>query len=160
MAYLWSRTNIKHRTPGAAIRLAAGLAFLGLVYRRSVAVVTSISVVGCYLADATPIYLGWSAKPQWAHKRGSWHPGRRSNLINLVALGRTASIGMIMIMPPDARAGVSIAVVVVGLFLLHPFTGPHKMRKPEWETSQEGGRPSPRARAECGVRRFPLRIAY
>ncbi|MGD0128124.1 MAG: amino acid permease [Terriglobia bacterium] len=53
MAALWSKTNPKHRTPGAAIWLAAGLAFASLIYSGSVSVVTSISVVGCYLAYAT-----------------------------------------------------------------------------------------------------------
>ncbi len=133
MARLLSRTNVKHRTPGAAIWVAAGMAFVALVYSGSVAVVTSISVVGCYLAYATPIYLGWRKKPQWLEKRGPWHLGRHSNLINLLALGWTVFICFIMIMPPNARTGISMAVVVVGLFLLHRFTGPHEMRKPKWE---------------------------
>jgi amino acid transporter len=135
MATLWSRTNSKHRTPGAAIWLAAGLAFVGLIYSGSVAVVTSISVVGCYFAYATPIYLGWRTKPQWVDKRGPWHLGRRSNLINLLALGWTAFICTIMIMPPNVRTGISIGVVIITLFLLHLLTGPHEIRKPRWDRS-------------------------
>lgn len=133
MASFWSRTSAKHRTPGAAIWLAASLAFLGLVYSGSVAVVTSISVVGCYLAYATPIYLGWVKKPQWIHKRGPWHLGKRSNMVNLLALGWTAFICVVMIMPPNTRTGISMGVVIATLFLLHHFTGPHQMRKPQWE---------------------------
>ena len=132
MAALWSRTNFKHRTPGAAIWLATGLAFAGLIYSGSVAVVTSISVVGCYLAYATPIFLGWKSKPLWVDKRGPWHLGRRSNLINVLALGWTAFICIIMMMPPNGRTGISMAVVIVTLFLLHYLTGPHEMRKPIW----------------------------
>jgi amino acid transporter len=135
MAALWSKTNPKHRTPGAAIWLAAGLAFASLIYSGSVSVVTSISVVGCYLAYATPIYLGWRNKPRWVDKRGPWHLGRRSNLINLLALGWTAFICTIMIMPPNVRTGISIGVVIITLFLLHLLTGPHEMRKPRWDRS-------------------------
>ena len=136
MAALWSRTNLKHKTPAAAIWLAAGLAFAVLIYSGSVAVVTSISVVGCYLAYATPIYLGWRSKPRWLSKRGPWHLGRRSNLINILALAWTAFICTIMVMPPNARTGVSVGAVIATLFLLHFFTGPHEMRKPIWDATE------------------------
>lgn len=133
MAALWSKISHKYRTPGAAIWLAAGLAFAGMIYSGSVAVVTSISVVGCYLAYATPIYLGWRSKPKWIEKRGPWHLGSRSNLINVLALGWTVFICAVMVMPPNTRTGFSIGAVIVILFLLHRFTGPHEMRKPAWD---------------------------
>jgi amino acid transporter len=129
---LWAKTDRKHRTPAPAIWVAAGLAFFALIYSRSIAVVTSISVVACYLAYATPIYLGWRNKARWLAKRGPWHLGRRSNLINVMALGWTAFICTLMVMPPNTRTGVSMAVVIGVLFLLHYFTGPHEMRKPIW----------------------------
>jgi amino acid transporter len=134
MAALLSRTNPKHRTPGAAIWLAAGLAFVALIYSGSVAVVTSISVVGCYLAS--PIYLGWRSKSRWVDKRGPWHLGRWSNLINMVALGWTAFICTIMIMPPNARTGISMGVLILTLYLLHLLTRPHEMRKPSWDVTE------------------------
>lgn len=135
LAGFWSKTSSRHRTPGPAIWLAAGLAFAALIYSGSVVVVTSISVVGCYLAYATPIFLGWRSKPRWLDHRGPWHLGRRSNLINLIALAWTAFICVIMVMPPNTRTGISMGVVMVTLFLLHFLTGPHKMRKPVWKIS-------------------------
>ncbi len=128
----WGRTSPKHRTPVAAIWLVTGLAFAAMIYSGSVAVVTSLSVVGCYLAYSIPIFLGWRKKPQWTAKRGPWSLGGRSNLINLLALAWSAYILFIMIMPPNQRTGFSIGVLMLMLFLLHFFTGPHQMRKPTW----------------------------
>lgn len=136
MAAVWSKTSPRHRTPGPAIWLAVGLAFAVLIYSGSLVIVSSLSVVGCYLAYATPIYLGWRSKPRWVDKRGPWHLGRRSNLINKIALGWTAFICFLMIMPPNVRTGITIAIVIVVLFLLHFFTGPHQMRKPIWNVTE------------------------
>ncbi len=132
LAALWGKTNHRHRTPAAAIWLVTGLAFAAMVYSGSVAVVTSLSVVGCYLAYSIPIFLGWRKKSQWLSKRGPWNLGRQSNLVNILALAWTIFICFIMIMPPNARTGYSIGAAIVVLFALHHFTGPHEMRKPNW----------------------------
>jgi amino acid transporter len=145
MSSVWGKTNVRHRTPAAAIWLASGLAFAALIYSGSLVIITSISVVGCYLAYATPIYLGWRCKPRWVDKRGPWHLGRHSNLINMLALGWVGFSCILMIMPPNVRTGISMGAVITILFLLHRFTGPHQMRKPIWNVTQTAttNRPEP-----------------
>jgi amino acid transporter len=137
MAKFWSKTHPDHKTPGAAIWLSVAVAFLALVYSASYSVVTSLSVVGCYLAYNIPVYLGWRRKRQWIEKRGPWHLGRRSNLINVLALVWTVFICTIMIMPPNVLAGISMAVVLAVLYTLHRFTGPHEIRKPTWTAAED-----------------------
>lgn len=137
MSSLWSKTDPRLRTPGPAIWLATALAFVVLIYSGSLVIVSSLSVVSCYLAYATPIFLGWKNKSRWVDKRGPWHLGRRSNLINKIALGWTAFIVVLMVMPPNVRTGISIAAVIGVLFLLHHLTGPHQMRKPVWFATEE-----------------------
>src|SRR5208283_4448183 len=136
LAKFWSKTHPHHQTPGAAIWLSVALAFLALVYSASYSVVTSLSVVGCYLAYNIPVYLGWRRKQQWIAKRGPWHLGRRSNLVNVLALVWTVFICAIMIMPPNVLAGISMAVVLAALYALHRFTGPHEIRKPTWAAAE------------------------
>ena len=63
--------------------------------------------------------------------------GRRSNLINVLALAWTVFICAIMIMPPNALAGISMAVVLAVLYALHRFTGPHEIRKPTWAAAED-----------------------
>lgn len=132
MSEWWGKANPKHRTPAAAIWLVTGLAFAAMVYSRSVSVVTSLSVVGCYFAYSIPIFLGWRKKTGWTAKRGPWNLGSRTNLVNLLALAWTAFICIIMVMPPNQITGYGMGAVIVTLFLLHFFTGPHEMRKPTW----------------------------
>lgn len=136
-AAFWCRTNPRHQTPGAAIWFSVIVAFLALAYSASYSVVTSLSVVACYLAYNIPVYLGWRRKGQWIEERGPWNLGDHSNWINLLALGWTALICTIMIMPPNALAGISLAVVLVVLYALHRFTGPHEIRKPAWAAAED-----------------------
>ena len=137
LAEFWGKTNPRHKTPGAAIWVSVVVAFLCLAYKPSYSVVTSLSVVGCYLAYNIPVYLGWRRKQQWLDKRGPWNLGRHSNLINVLALVWTVFICTIMIMPPNVLAGISMAVVLIVLFALHWFTGPHEIRKPTWATADD-----------------------
>jgi len=141
MAKFWSKTHPQHKTPGAAIWLSVAVAFLALVYSASYSVVTSLSVLGCYLAYNIPVYLGWRRKLEWVDKRGPWHLGQRSNLINVLALVWTVFICAIMIMPPNALAGISMAVVLAVLYALHRFTGPHEIRKPTWVVAEAPATP-------------------
>ena len=79
----WHRVNRRTRTPTNAIWLAAAGAFiLGLPYLRNptaYAAVTSIAVIGLYIAYLLPTFrrLGQGANFQ----RGPWHLGRWSRLI-------------------------------------------------------------------------------
>ena len=135
-APFWCKTNPRHKTPAAAIWFSVIVAFLALAYSASYSVVTSLSVVACYLAYNIPVYLGWRRKGQWMGKRGPWNLGRHSNWINVMALVWTVFICTIMIMPPNALAGISLAVVLVVLYALHRFTGPHEIRKPAWAAAE------------------------
>ncbi len=139
-ASFWCKTNPRHKTPAAAIWFSVIVAFLALAYRASYSVVTSLSVVACYLAYNIPVYLGWRRKDQWIARRGPWHLGRYSNLINVLALLWTILICTMMIMPPNEIAGFSLAAVFVVLYAMHRFTGPHEIRKPVWDIAEDPGR--------------------
>ena len=136
-ASFWCKTNPRHKTPAAAIWFSVIVAFLALAYRASYSVVTSLSVVACYLAYNIPVYLGWRRKEQWMARRGPWHLGRYSNLINVLALLWTIVICTILIMPPNEIAGVSLAAVFVVLYAMHRYTGPHEIRKPAWDIAED-----------------------
>ena len=133
---VWSRISA-HKTPAGAIWFSVALAFLALVYSGAYSVVTSISVVGFYISYIIPVYLGWRRKRRWIAKRGPWHLGRASNTINIAALAWTVFICVIMVMPPNARAGAGITVAVAVLYVLHLISGPHTVRKPAWELVEE-----------------------
>jgi len=137
---LWSRISQRHQTPAYAIWLSVALAFAAMVYSGAYAVVTAISVVGFYLSYSIPVYLGWRKKRLWIRKRGPWHLGDSSDTINLLAVVWTVFICTIMVLPPNTRAGLGIAAVILVLFVLHRLSGEHKVRKPVWDLDDEKSR--------------------
>ena len=133
LASVWSRVNARLKTPVNAIWLSVVLAFAAMLYSGAYSVVTSISVIGFYLAYIAPVYLGWRKKNTWRTKRGPWHLGSAGTAVNILAVVWTVLICTIMVMPPNARAGWGISSVMGVLFLLHVASGKHKMYKPNWE---------------------------
>ena len=139
LSSIWCRVSAGLKTPVPAIWLSAALAFFAMMYSGAYSVVTSISVVGFYLAYIAPVYLGWRKKSSWLGRRGPWHLGGASRPINLLAMLWTAFICTIMVMPPNARAGWGILSVMGVLFLLHLASGKHKMYKPQWGQGGDSG---------------------
>jgi amino acid transporter len=97
----WHRINKRTRTPTNAIWLAAVGAFLlGLPYLWNVtayAAVTSIAVIGLYIAYVLPTLLrlqqGDSFKP------GPWNLGRWSKPVGVIAVGWVAFISVLFMLP-------------------------------------------------------------
>lgn len=143
----WHRINRRTRTPTNSIILAAVGAFiLGVPYLwnyTAYAAVTSIAVIGLYIAYVMPVYLRWRAGD--AFKRGPWHLGRWSAPIDIIAVLWVAFITILFMLPqvtPITRdtfnyAPVAVGVVVAfsGIWWLtsarHWFKGPKVQGTPE-----------------------------
>jgi amino acid transporter len=128
-AVIWSRVNPRLKTPVNAIWLSAALAFAAMLYSGAYSVVTSISVIGFYLAYIAPVYLGWRRKNIWIGKRGPWHLGGAGTTVNILALLWTLFICTIMVMPPNAQAGWGIVSIMGVLFLFHVASAKRRMYK-------------------------------
>jgi amino acid transporter len=106
LSKLWRKVDAKHSTPGPAIWLSAGTAFFVAVWSSAFSAMTSMSTVGLYVSYILPVYLGWRARRAGAWvERGPWHLGRSSNAVNLIAIGWTGFICVILVMPPNQVAG-------------------------------------------------------
>jgi amino acid permease (GABA permease) len=111
----WHRINPRTRTPTNAIWLAAGGAFiLGLPYLWNVtayAAVTSIAVIGLYIAYVLPTFLRLRAGDRF--QRGPWHLGRWSRPIGIIAVTWVAFITVLFMLP-------QVSPVEVGTFNYTP----------------------------------------
>jgi amino acid permease (GABA permease) len=143
----WHRINPRTRTPTNAIWLAAGGAFiLGLPYLWNVtayAAVTSIAVIGLYIAYVLPTFLRLKAGDRF--ERGPWHLGRWSRPIGIIAVTWVAFITVLFMLPQVSPVEVGtfnytpVAVLVVlgfaGIWWLvsakNWFTGPRVQGTPE-----------------------------
>nr|WP_240449466.1 amino acid permease [Streptomyces harenosi] len=98
---LWRTVSPRTRTPVAAVWLAAGGALaLGLPYLINVtayAAVTSIAVIGLYLAYAVPTLL--RVRKGAAFQRGPWHLGRWSRTVGVVAVAWVGFITVLFMLP-------------------------------------------------------------
>jgi len=137
---LWHRINPRTRTPTNAIWLGAAGAFvLGLPYLWNVtayAAVTSIAVIGLYIAYVLPTLL--RLRQGDTFRRGPWHLGRWSRPVGTIAVIWVAFITVLFMLPqvyPVTRKTFNytpIAVLAVigfaGLYWLvsarHWFRGP------------------------------------
>jgi amino acid transporter len=143
----WHRINPRTRTPTNAIWLAAGGAFLlGLPYLWNVtayAAVTSIAVIGLYIAYVLPTFL--RLRQGDAFDRGPWHLGRWSRPIGIIAVAWVAFITVLFMLPQVSPVEAAtfnytpVAVLVVlgfaGIWWLVSarkwFTGPKVQGSPE-----------------------------
>jgi amino acid permease (GABA permease) len=117
----WHRISTRTRTPTNAVWLAAGGAFiLGLPYLinpTAYAAVTSIAVIGLYIAYVIPVFLRLRAGDRF--DRGPWHLGRWSFAIGTIACVWVAAITILFMLPQASPIGVKtfnyapIAVLVV-----------------------------------------------
>jgi amino acid permease (GABA permease) len=146
-SHVWHRINPRTRTPTNAIWLAAGGAFvLGLPYLWNVtayAAVTSIAVIGLYIAYVLPTFLRLLQGD--AFEPGPWNLGRWSRPIGVIAVVWVAFITVLFMLPQVSPVDVStfnytpVAVLVVlgfaGIWWLvsarNWFTGPKVQGSPE-----------------------------
>jgi len=117
----WHRVNKRTRTPTNAVWLAAAGAFvLGLPYlwnSTAYAAVTSIAVIGLYIAYVMPTFLRLRQGDDFV--RGPWHLGRWSKPVGTVAVVWVGFITILFMLPQKSPVAVDtfnytpIAVLVV-----------------------------------------------
>src|SRR6185312_9389771 len=118
----WHKINHRTRTPTNAIWLAAAGAFvLGLPYlwnATAYAAVTSIAVIGLYVAYVMPTFL--RLRQGDSFKRGPWHLGRWSYVVGWIAVTWVAIICILFILPvysPISRTNFNYTIVAVAVVL-------------------------------------------
>ncbi|MFK4146270.1 amino acid permease [Streptomyces sp. NPDC004065] len=118
---VWQRVSPRTRTPVAAVWLAAlGALALGLPYLINVtayAAVTSIAVIGLYIAYVIPTLLRVRRGDDF--ERGPWHLGRWSRTVGVLAVGWVGAITILFMLPqvspvtPETFNYAPAAVLVV-----------------------------------------------
>ncbi len=120
----WHRVNKRTRTPTNSIWLAAiGALILGLPYlwnAEAYAAVTSIAVIGLYIAYILPVILRLRQGDRFV--RGPWHLGRWSMVVGVIATIWVAFITILFMLPPaspiDLTLNFNYAPVAVAVVLL------------------------------------------
>jgi amino acid permease (GABA permease) len=143
----WHRVNHRTRTPTNAIWLAAvGALILGLPYlwnNYAYAAVTSIAVIGLYIAYVLPTFL--RLRQGSSFRRGPWHLGQWSRPVGIIAVTWVVFITILFMLPTASPVTLKsfnytiVAVLAVlgfaGIWWLvsarNWFTGPRVQGSPE-----------------------------
>jgi amino acid permease (GABA permease) len=114
----WHRVNKRTRTPTNAIWLAAGFAFIlalpDLWNAAAYGAVTSIAVIGLYIAYVLPTFLRLRQGDNF--QRGPWHLGRWSRPIGIISVTWVVIITILFILPvfsPITLADFNYTIVAV-----------------------------------------------
>jgi len=135
------RVSATHLTPAPAIWLSVAVAFAATISAGTYAVVTSISVIGLYLAYIAPVYLAWRARGSAVEvPRGPWHLGRFGPAINVAAIVWVVFIAIILAIPDNFRAGRTIAALSGALGAWYLAVERHRFRGPRFEDARSTGR--------------------
>jgi amino acid permease (GABA permease) len=142
----WHRVNKRTRTPTNAIWLAAGGAFiLALPYlwnNAAYAAVTSIAVIGLYIAYVLPTFL--RLRQGESFKRGPWHLGRWSYVIGWIAVIWVAFITILFMLPAASPIGFgNFNYTVVAVLVVLGFAGIY------WLVSARRGVRGPKVRGSA-----------
>ena len=119
---IWSKVNPRTGTPTNSIwfcvTLSIILALPSLISSTAYLAVTSIAVIGLYIAYVVPVFLR-RLTPDFAP--GPWNLGRWSPLINWIAVGWVVVICILFVLPPAYPitvttfnyAPIAVAVVLI-----------------------------------------------
>ena len=129
----------RHGTPAASIWLIVAASLAAMAWTGAVPIVTALATISLYLAYALPIVLAW-----WARRRGSdwpkaaaWSLGRWGAAINLTAIVYSAFICVVLVMPPNQLAGLTLAGLLAALGLLYAAIARWKFTGPAWSQRHE-----------------------
>ena len=120
---IWAKVNPRTGTPTNSIWLCVGMSILlavpALVSTTAYFAVTSIAVIGLYIAYVVPVFLRRVSKD---FTPGPWNLGRWSPLIGWVAIVWVVIICILFVLPPASPVTIStfnyapVAVLVVLIF--------------------------------------------
>jgi amino acid permease (GABA permease) len=162
---VWQRINPRTKTPTNAVWLAAlGALALGLPYLinyTAYAAVTSIAVIGLYIAYVIPTFL--RLRKGDAFERGPWHLGRWSRPIGVLAVVWVVVITVLFMLPQvspvtsDSFNYAPVAVLVVLGFAATwwALSARHWFLNPSHPRSAPGPAPSPAGATPSGATPSP-----
>lgn len=141
LAKVFRRVNAAHGTPGPAIWSIVVASLVAMAWSKAVPVVTSLSTVALYLAYIIPVALGLRARlkgSEWP-ATAVWSLGRWGVTLNVIAVAYTVFIAVVLMMPPNALAGKTLAGLMVALAVLYRVDVRRHFDGPEWARQAVAG---------------------
>ncbi len=134
-----ARVSPRWKSPWVAVWASVGMALLIALWADAYSVMAALSTVALYLSYAFPIALGlWARRTGKWKERGPWNLGRWSTPVNLVALAWVAVMTVLMSLPPNPLAGLTLAATMAVLGLVWVFAMRRWFKGPQGLKSRVG----------------------
>ncbi len=109
------RVSARFHSPHVAIWVSVGGAGLLAVWASALSVMAALSTVALYLSYGLPVVLAWRARRRGLLRRGPWSLGRHGGWVNGVAVAWLACATVLMSVPPNGLAGLTLVVTLMTL---------------------------------------------
>ncbi len=124
------RVDPRHGCPARAVWAVAAASVAAMAWTGAVPVVTSFSTVALYLAYGVPIVLGLRRR-EWLDA-AEWRLGAASRPVHGLAAAYSAAACVVLVMPPNELAGMTLAASMAGLLAIWFGGVRSRYAGPEW----------------------------
>jgi amino acid transporter len=134
------RVSPRYGTPGPAIWAVVVASMVAMLWTGAVPIVTSLSTVSLYLAYVIPVILGYHARRNnhpWT-TMAVWQLGRYGGGVNLVAIVYALFVCVVLVMPPNQLAGMTLLSVLLALVLTYRLAVRSRYSGPKWVEDSTG----------------------
>lgn len=114
---LLARVSPRWQTPHVGVWVSVAVAFGLAIFADALSVMAALSTVALYASYGLPVLLGLLARRRGWPRVGPWTLGRWGALTNVVAVAWIVFMVVLMSLPPNGLAGVTLASTCVVLLL-------------------------------------------
>jgi amino acid transporter len=104
-----ARVSPRWQTPHVGVWVSVSVAFVLALFAEALSVMAALSTVALYASYGVPVALGlWARRRGWP-RRGPWTLGRLGGWVNAVAVAWILFMVILMSLPPNGLAGITLA---------------------------------------------------
>jgi amino acid transporter len=125
-----ARVSEKWKTPHIGIWVSVSVAFVLAIFADALSVMAALSTVALYASYGLPVLLALLARKKGWPRVGPWTLGNKGAVINVIAVVWIAFMVVVMSLPPNGLAGITLLSTCALLALAwyggvrRVFTGP------------------------------------
>lgn len=112
---LLRRVSPRYQSPHVAVWVAVVVAALLALWASALSVMAALSTVALYLSYGLPVALALRARRRGLLRQGPWALGRHGPWVNALALVWIAAATVLMSVPPNGLAGLTLLATLAGL---------------------------------------------
>lgn len=116
-SWLVARVSPRWQTPHVGVWVSVVVAFALALFADALSVMAALSTVALYASYGLPVLLGLIARKQGWPRVGPWTLGRWGAVINVVAVAYVVFMVVLMSLPPNGLAGITLSVTCVVLLV-------------------------------------------